>query len=217
MLLTVRSATRALVRRGCKLGREAPAQAASQTNPTVAAANTTPGSGAVVFQISQEQSEARFSIFEELGGKPNTVIGKTDQVAGEVAVDLSDLSKTQVGTIQVNARALATDNNRRNGAIRNFILNTNQYEFITFAPATITGLSGAAQPGQSFTFQIAGNLTIRDVTQPVVFNVIAQGDSLTQIKGTATTVVKRGDYNLTIPSVPDGPTWAKRSPSKSTL
>ena len=168
-----------------------------------AAQSTTQSSGTTVFQILQDGSEASFSIYEELSGQPNTVVGTTNQVAGEIALDLSDLSKTQVGVIQVNARALATDNDRRNRAIRNFILNTDQYEYITFTPTAITGLSGAAQPGQPFTFQIAGDLTIRDVTQSVVFNVTAQGESLTRITGTAAAIVKRSDYNLTIPSVPN--------------
>jgi polyisoprenoid-binding protein YceI len=122
-------------------------------------------------------------------------------VAGQLAVDVQDLSETQVGVIQVNARTLTTDNDRRNGAIRNFILNTDQYEFITFTPTSITGLSGAAQPGQSFTFQMMGDLTLRDVTRSVTLNVTAQGVSATQITGTATATVNRGDFNLTIPSV----------------
>jgi polyisoprenoid-binding protein YceI len=161
------------------------------------------GSGAIIFQILQDGSEASFSIFEELSGQPKTVVGVTNQVAGEIAIDLSDLSKTQVGVIQVNARTLVTDSDRRNRAIRNFILNTDQYEFITFTPTAVTGLSGVAQPGQPFTFQIAGDLTIRNVTQPVVFNVTAQGESPARLSGTATAVVKRSDYNLTIPSVPN--------------
>lgn len=166
-------------------------------------ASTAPGSGPLVFQIVSDQSQVSFSIYEELAGKPNTVIGTTHQVAGQLAVDAQDLSQTQVGVIQVSARALATDNDRRNGAIRNFILNTNQYEFITFTPTSITGLSGAAQPGQSFTFQMSGDLTIRDATQSVTFNVTAQGTSASQITGTATTTVNRGDFNLSIPSVPN--------------
>jgi polyisoprenoid-binding protein YceI len=159
--------------------------------------------GLTIFQISSDQSEVRFSIYEELAGQPKTVVGVSDQVAGELALDLSDLSKTQVGVIQINARTFVTDSDNRNRAIRNFILGADEYEFITFTPTAITGLSGAAQPGQAFTFQIAGNLTIRDVTQPVMFEVTAQGDSLTRLTGTATAVVKRSDYNLTIPSVPN--------------
>ena len=177
----------------------APATAGATATP----ASTTQGSGPVVFQISQDQTEARFSIFEELAGKPNTVIGVTNQVAGEVAVNLNDLSQTQIGVIQVGARTFITDNDRRNGAIRRFILNSDQYEFITFTPKQITGLSGTAATGQPFTFQIAGDLMIRNITQPIVFDVIATGESATRITGTATTVVKRSDYQLTIPNVPN--------------
>lgn len=179
----------------------------SVASPTAVAAavsaSTAQGSGPLVFQIVPDQSQVSFSIYEELAGQPNTVVGTTNQVAGQLAVDAQDLSQTQVGVIQVSARALVTDNNRRNGAIRNFILNTNQYEFITFTPKSITGLSGGAQPGQSFTFQMTGDLTVRNVTQPVTFNVTAQGVSASQITGTATATVKRSDFNLDIPSVPN--------------
>jgi polyisoprenoid-binding protein YceI len=178
-------------------------EADATAEPTTAAVNTAPESGPVVFQISPDQSEVRFSIYEELGGQPKTVVGATNQVAGQIAVDLNDLSKVQVGVIQINARALSTDNNNRNRTMRNRILETDQYEFITFTPTAVIGLSGAAQPGQTFTFQIAGALTIRDITQPVVFNVTVQGESLTRLAGTATTVVRRSDYNLIIPSVPN--------------
>lgn len=188
-------------------------QAAAASETTIAAspaaettappANTAQGSGLVVFQIVPDQSQVSFSIYEELGGQPKTVVGTTSQVAGQLAVDTQDLSQTQVGVIQVNARALATDSERRNGAIRNFILNTNQYEFITFTPTSVTGLSSAAQPGQSFTFQMSGDLTIRNVTQSVTFTVTAQGVSASQISGTATATVKRSDFSLTIPSVPN--------------
>ena len=188
---------------------EAQATAASATTSatgitsgaTALPASTAQGSGAVVFQIVPDQSQVSFSIYEELGGQPKTVVGTTSEVAGQLAVDVQDLSETQVGVIQVNARTLTTDNDRRNGAIRNFILNTDQYEFITFTPTSITGLSGAAQPGQSFTFQISGDLNLRDVTRSVTLNVTAQGVSASQITGTATTTVNRGDFNLTIPSV----------------
>jgi len=168
---------------------------------TALPASTPQGSNTVVFQIVPDQSQVSFSIHEELGGEPKTVVGTTNQVAGQLAVNMQDLSQTQVGVIQVSARALATDNNRRNGAIRNFILNTDQYEFITFTPKSITGLSGAAQPGQSFTFQMSGDLTIRNVTQSVTFNVTAQGVSLSQITGTALAKVNRADFKLDIPRV----------------
>jgi len=159
--------------------------------------------GLNIFEISQEQSEVRFSIFEELAGQPKTVVGASNQVAGQIAINLNDLSQTQVGVIQVNARTLLTNSNRRNNAIRNRILETDRYEFVTFTPKEIIGLSGSAQPGQSFTFQIAGDLTVRNITQPVMFEVTVQGESMSRITGSATTIIKRADFNLVIPSVPD--------------
>ena len=175
-----------------------PGDPVEPTSPAVSAPQDT---GLVIFQIVPEQSDVRFSIYEELNGQPRTVVGATNQVAGQVALDLNDLSKVQAGVIQINARTLTTDSDRRNRAIRNFILETDRYEFITFTPASITGLSGPAQPGQPFAFQIAGDLTIRGIAQPAVFTATAQGESTSRLTGTATTVVKRGDYNLAIPNV----------------
>jgi polyisoprenoid-binding protein YceI len=182
----------------------APAEPANaEPEPTEPVAESdSPNTGVAVLAISQADSEVRFSIFEELRGDPVTVVGVSDQVAGEIAVDFSDLSTTEVGPIQINARTLVTDQDRRNQAIRNFILNTDTYEFITFTPTGITGLAGSSSPGDQFSFQIEGNLTIRDITQPVVFDVIAQEVSVDQLTGTATTVINREAYEITIPSVP---------------
>jgi polyisoprenoid-binding protein YceI len=47
-----------------------------------------------------------------------------------------------------------------------------------------------------------GDLTIRDVTLPVVFDVTATVDSMGQVSGAAVAVIERSDYGLVIPSVP---------------
>ena len=93
--------------------------------PTKVPPTEEPGKGLQIYQIVPGESSVRFELDEELRGNPITVVGETDQVAGEIAVDLAELSSTQVGTIQINARALATDNDFRNRAIKNEILNTN--------------------------------------------------------------------------------------------
>lgn len=173
--------------------------AETQTSPTEV---TSAATGLKIFTIVQDESEARFTIYEELLGQPKDVVGTTNQIAGEMAVDLNDLSTIQVGEIRVNARTLATDENRRNQAIRNRILLTDDYEFISFAPAMVLDLSGSASPGETFQFEIAGELTIKDITNPVVFNVTAEMVSEDQITGSAEAVIKREDFDLVIPSVP---------------
>ncbi len=161
------------------------------------------GGGIVIFTIDPLNSEVRFEIDEDLRGQRNTVIGVTDQVAGELGVDFDDLSQTQAGVIQVNARTLVTDNNFRNRAIANEILDTGPYEFIIFTPTSIDGLPGGAAEGETVSFTITGDLTIRDITTEVVFAVQVTIDSPTQLSGTATAIVTREDYGLTIPSVPN--------------
>jgi len=156
-----------------------------------------------IYKISQADSEVRFELDEDLRGVRNTVVGTTDQVAGEIAVDLGDLSNVQVGVIQINARTLATDNNFRNRAIQNQILNTGEFEFITFTPTAISGLPASAGIGEEVTFTIEGDLTIRDITRPAVFSVVVMADSDGTIFGTAATIITRADYNLNIPSVPN--------------
>ncbi|MEO8394211.1 MAG: YceI family protein, partial [Chloroflexota bacterium] len=133
--------------------------------PTSAPANV------VVFNIVPESSEVRFILNEVLRGSPNKVTGRTNQVAGQIGVDFTTPANSQVGEIRIDARSLSTDNELRNRAIRGQILQSQQdkFEFISFKPTSITGLPDTVTIGQAFTFQIAGDLTIRDITKPVTF------------------------------------------------
>ncbi|WP_420631497.1 YceI family protein [Candidatus Leptofilum sp.] len=159
--------------------------------------------GLLIFEISQDASEVRFELDEDLRGNRITVVGSTDQVAGQIALDLSDLSSAQVGEIQINARTLETDNNFRNRAIQNEILDTGDYEFISFVPTAVSGLPASATIGEEISFTIEGDLTIRDVTEAVTFSVVATAVSETEISGTATATVLRETYGLNIPEVPN--------------
>src|SRR5262245_14265399 len=77
------------------------AEAASGPISAVPLAPGAAGSGSLSLQIVPEQSEARFTIDEILRGRPNTVVGKSNQVAGEIAVNPNDLSAAKVGAIRV--------------------------------------------------------------------------------------------------------------------
>ncbi|MBP6015657.1 MAG: YceI family protein [Candidatus Promineofilum sp.] len=180
-------------------------EATVAANPTAEAAVATeaPVSEPVVFTIDSAASQVRFQLDEDLRGERKTVVGATDQVAGQLSIDLADLSSAQVGVIQINARTLATDSNFRNRAIQNEILDTGDYEFITFTPTGLEGLPAAAAVGETITFSLVGDLTIRDVTLPATFAVEATAVSERQITGTATAIVNRADFGLQIPSVPN--------------
>lgn len=177
---------------------EAPTESAQSSAEVSAPAGTTPA----IFEIVAAESEARFLIDEVLRGDPVTVVGSTNQVAGQIAVDPGDLTAAQVGTIQVNVRTLATDNEFRNRAIKNRILRTDDHEFVTFVPQDIEGLLRTGTIGETYTFQIVGDLTIAGVTQQVTFEVTVTPVSETRLEGLATTAFLYTDFELSIPDSP---------------
>jgi polyisoprenoid-binding protein YceI len=187
-------------------GTDTEAEPTSETDAGTSGGTNESGEAAtassIIFEIVPAESEARFNIDEVLRGTPTTVVGATDQVAGQFAVNPNDLSTTQVGIIQVNVRTLATDNQFRNRAIKNRILLTDDYEFITFTPQEVIGLPETGTVGEPYTFQIVGDLTITDVAQQKTFEVTATAVSDTRIEATATTAFLYTDFELFIPDAP---------------
>lgn len=180
---------------------EVPTEAPTQA-PAEAAAESATRS---LYRINPENSRVSFFIDETLSGNRITVEGTTNQVAGDIVVDFAAPSTSQVGTIRINARTLATDNEFRNQALRARILQSSQdqYEFIEFVPTELLGLPGSVNVGQEITFQIVGDLTIRGATRTVTFEVTVTPISEAQLEGLARTTVLYRDFNLAIPSVPN--------------
>jgi len=150
-------------------------------------------------------SVASFQIDEELRGSPQTVVGTTGEVAGQLQVDVSDLSTAQFSDIVINARTFETDSGRRDRAIRGpVILNSasDEFEFVVFTPSSIDGLDGSLSPGDSVTFTMTGDMTIKAATSGVTFDVTATLIDVNTIEGTASAVVQRSDFGIGIPSVP---------------
>lgn len=161
-----------------------------------------PLSEPVLYEIVPTESEARFLIDEVLRGEPVTVVGTTDQVAGQIAFNAAEPTASEVGIIQINARTFLTDNEFRNRAIKNAILLTDQYEFVTFTPTEISGLPEEVTLNEAYTFEMAGDLTVTNVTQPVTFAVTVTPVSETRLEGNATTTILYTDFNLFIPDSP---------------
>jgi polyisoprenoid-binding protein YceI len=78
-----------------------------------------------------------------------------------------------------------------------------QYEYITFGPTAIEGVPDSVAVGETVSFTIVGDLTIRDITRPATFDVTATLLSDSELSGTASTAVLLEDYNLNIPNLID--------------
>ncbi len=183
---------------------ESTAEAAVE--PTAAPVNEPAPAAAApsLYRIVPDESQVSFTLTEDLRGQFTTVVGKTNQVAGDIQVDFATPANSRVGVIRINARTLATDNEFRNRAIRGEILESSNaaYEFIDFTPTAVSGLPETLTVGEAVSFQVTGDLKIRQITQAVTFDVTATAVSEDRLEGTATTKVTRAQFNLTIPNVP---------------
>ena len=128
----------------------------------------------------------------------NKVHGKFTDFDATINFDDQDPSKISVdGTVQ--ATSVLTNNDRRDNHLR-----TEDFFYVEKYP-TLTFKSTKVTPEGKNKFKIAGDLTMRGVTKPVVFDAeylgsgdISMGGNSAGAKAgfTATTVVNRQDYGI---------------------
>ncbi|MGB8360169.1 MAG: YceI family protein [Acidimicrobiia bacterium] len=186
-----------------------PSDSATTTSVASDPSTTTdPGTagGPGQYVIDPAQSQASFQIDETLRGSPNTVVGTTSEVAGQILIDSNDLGASRFSPIVINARTLTTDSDQRNRVMRSPVIldsGSDENELVTFTPASLDGLGGVtATVGESLDFEVTGDLIIKGMTQTVTFSVSAVLADESTIQGTATTRVLRSDFGIGIPNVP---------------
>jgi polyisoprenoid-binding protein YceI len=168
--------------------------------------------GMRTFVIVPAESSASYLADEEffedaldklgIGPGLNSVVGTTNEVAGQIQVDLSSAQNALGDTmISANLAGLTTDQQMRDQWIRD---NNNGPNFGAFPPATFKATSVSGLPenyveGQEVQFQLTGDLTVREVTRPVTFDVTAaiEGGTLT---GTAETQLLMSELGITPPA-----------------
>lgn len=154
-----------------------------------------------LFRLDPEASEVRFKIDELLFGDDKTVVGRTQEVAGDIVVKPENLAESQVGVIRINVRTLRTDDQFRNRAIRADILESSkdEYEFAEFAPTSVEASAQTLTEGEPVSVNLTGDLKLRDTVSPVTFLGEVTLESPTRLSGSASTTIQRADFNLTIP------------------
>lgn len=156
----------------------------------------------IVYEVVDGESEARFIIEEVLRGEPNTVVGTTNGIDGSVAVEFQS-NDIEIGEFVINVRTIETDDEVRDRTIRTLILESNkdQFEFSTFRPTQITGLPETVDVGDRLSLEVTGDLTVRDVTDSVTFDMSINIRSEREISGSASTTIRWEQFDITIPYV----------------
>jgi polyisoprenoid-binding protein YceI len=163
------------------------------------------------FTVDSERSEASYTVEEEFfsGAVQNlgkalglfTAIGITDQVSGQLVLDLNGVPSVISGEIVVDISKLTSDDGKRDDRIRSEYLESSSFPLAVFVPTAIESFPGDVyEPGQEVTFELVGALTIREVTKTVTFEVTAIFEDGV-LQGTASAMILMTDYGFDPPAI----------------
>ncbi len=170
---------------------------------TPAAAQTAAGSDLRTYVIVPERSKVSYTVGEVFfneNNRFNLAVGITQQVSGEVYLDFAAPQKSSIGVITVDISTFKSDSSRRDNAIRTRWLESQRYPKAVFTPKSVTGIPAAYQDGSQLELQVSGDLTVREVSQPVTFMVKAKlvGEELT---GSANTEILMSSFGFSAPDI----------------
>ncbi|MDI1466305.1 YceI family protein [Catellatospora sp. KI3] len=123
------------------------------------------------------------------------VRGAFNEFEGSGYLDGGDISKSHV-KVTIQAASIDTRNEQRDGHLRsNDFLDMEKYPTITFDSTSVKQLDGD-------TFQVTGDLTIKDVTKPVTIDFEYQGAATDpfgnhRIGFEGSVAINRKDWNVT--------------------
>lgn len=160
------------------------------------APDLTPSAAETLYRIDPSRSEAGYRIGERIAGaEATTAVGRTNGIAGDIALNEDDPAATRVGRIVVNVEQLTSDSTLRDARIRADFLESHTYPLVRFDTTSIDGLPDTITPGRSYDVTIAGDLEVRTTTRPVTWTGTARrsGDEL---ELTASTTVKLTDFGM---------------------
>jgi polyisoprenoid-binding protein YceI len=172
-----------------------PVAPTSAPTPTTAAAG---GGNVVIFKIVPGESQASYEVGETFfnqNNRFNLAVGVTTAVEGQIEANLADPPASRLGPITIDISQLKSDSPRRDNYLRNNALESARYPTVTFVPTAVEGLPMTYVEGQDYTFRIRGDLTVRETTRPVTFDVTARLEGQT-LSGTATTTILMSDFGI---------------------
>jgi len=162
------------------------------------------GDATRTFQLVPEQSSMQYFVEEEFFGQAVpfvTAIGQTRAVNGAVTLQIEgNTVRIESGTFEADISTLTSDRPRRDQAIRDRWLQSSRYPIATFVATDVLNVPVDADYGQDIRFQISGDMTIREVTNPLTWDMTARLDG-DRLSGTATTFFYMKEYGFDPPDI----------------
>ena len=155
------------------------------------------------FVIGPAGNEARYRVREQLMGAnlPNDAIGVTKTITGTILAYPDGRIVKDSSKIVIHLDSLKSDKDRRDGFLRRRTLETEKFPTVELIPTAIRGFNGNLPASGTVSFQLLGDLVLKGVPHPTVWNVTARAEG-TDVAGTATTAFTFKDVGLDQPKVP---------------
>ena len=181
---------------------DAPSDSGSAPSTTAGDQATTVAPSAGVTITLQEGTVARYLVREQFANVdlPNDAIGETADVTGAFAFSRDGEIVASGSRIVMSASGLRSDESRRDQFLGREAIETNTYPEIIFEATNVDRLEWPLPTSGEATFIIEGDLTVRDVTRPVVWEATAtfNGNSVT---GKAETNFTFGEFEMEVPDL----------------
>ena len=182
------------------------AQATKKTNKAKTPAKNTAAAkpaAPIRFVIGPAGNEARYRVREQLMGAnlPNDAIGVTKTITGTILAYPDGRIVKDSSKIVIHLDSLKSDKDRRDGFLRRRTLETEKFPTVELIPTEIRGFNGTIPASGAVSFQLLGDLVLKGVPHPTVWNVTARAEG-TDVAGSATTAFTFKDVGLDQPKVP---------------
>ena len=152
-------------------------------------------------RAAPQGNEVRYRVREQLMNIdfPGDAIGKTSKIEGEIAVDAKG-TVLDGSKFTIDLASLTSDREMRDNFIRRRTLQTEQHPTATFVPTEVKNLKLPLPKSGDVKFQLIGNLTVRNVTKPVTWEIVGKVEN-GGLNGEAKTAFKFADFELEKPRV----------------
>jgi polyisoprenoid-binding protein YceI len=186
----------------CTASEEARSATVDTTRSTSAGALAPLTVAGTRYVVAPSGNEVRYRVREQLVGfdLPNDAVGKSTAVTGVIAIDDAGQVIRDASRFVIDAATFASDRDRRDNYVRGRLLQATQYPSVVFVPTETRGVTLPPSGSRSSTFDLLGDLTVRGVTRPTTWRVIATMAN-GHVSGSASTRFAFTEFQMEKPQV----------------
>jgi len=161
-----------------------------------AAPQLTAGPDETVYRVHATRSNVTYEVEESVAGVDGTATGSTQGIAGDVALNGADASRSRFGEVVIDVAQLTSDEALRDRRLRHDFLESGEYPLARFVPTEVAGLpAGAPADGEVYDVTIDGELTVKETTAPVRLTGTAER-SAGELRLVAATTTKMSTFDV---------------------